>query len=1073
MKKLLLLTVGFCMAILSVSAQNRLLTGIITDADTKEAIIGANVTVKGSKQGTSTNTQGAFTISAAPNAILVITSIGFKALEVPANGNLQNIMLKANTTTLDEVVSIGYATIRRKDVTGSVSSASAKDLKDIPINNAEQALAGRLAGVQVTSAEGSPDATMKITVRGGGSITQDNSPLYIIDGVQVEDGLASISPQDIETIDVLKDASATAIYGARGSNGVVLVTTKSGKSGKVRINYNGFVGVNKLAKKLDVQKPLDYIYYQYERSRVSPSEMISFDNTYGTDYGSLGTRFGNVEFIDWQQDILGRTAYQQTHNLSVSGGSKKITYNASYAYNKQAGTVINTSYQRHLFNFKTDYNVTDKLKVGLSARYAEIQPKGVGTSDPGNASFNRLRAVVKYRPLNTNGLPPDQFDEDLFEETNVGNSLGFVNPFVTDAAEIRNAKNRIINVSGVITYTFDKHFTFRATGGYNYNFNDNRTFYDTLSSTSRQRGGGKIALNLTTRDLININQSNVLTYTLKKKNSDLTILAGQEIFISESDGNNTTRRNVPFGTTYDQAFANFDNYEELTVPTLGYAKNHLLSFFSRANYSYKRRYLFSATMRADGSSKFAQGKQWGYFPSGAFSWRISEEKFMKTNGNPFSDLKLRLSYGLAGNNRIADYRYQNIYILNQVYALNNDVSNLGLQAVSLSNANLKWETTTSKNIGLDIGLFKQRLQITIDAYHNKTNDVLIQAPIPIISGYTSQLQNIATTLNQGLETQISGSIFSNKKFSWTSSFNITFNRNKVLNLTKDLDFFLASSGWGIGQQNDYIIQVGQPVGSIYGFITDGFHKVDDFNYDPITQRYTLKPSVPNPSAVVAAQPGSIKLKDINGDNLITDADRTIMGNANPKFYGGFNQQFTYNNFDASVFVNYQVGSDVFNANKLEFTNGYAPSTNMLTIMNDRWKTVNTDGTLLQQIASNGTVTGQAPSILASVNENARIWLPLVGSSGYLPTSFAVEDGSYLRLNNITVGYTFNKLSWLKKARVNRLRVYATANNLAIITSYSGYDPDVNTRRSTPVTPGVDYSAYPRSRSYFLGLNLSL
>ncbi|MFD1257523.1 SusC/RagA family TonB-linked outer membrane protein [Mucilaginibacter terrae] len=1079
MKKILLVAMYMCMVMGLGYAQNRQVAGTIIDAGNKDPLVGANITVKGTKLGTTTDVRGNFklTLVQTQKIVLVVTYLGYTTQEVSVENNQPlNINLQPNATALDEVVAIGYANVQRRDLTGSVSSINAKQLKDIPINSAEQALAGRLAGVQIVASEGSPNAEVKIRVRGGGSITQDNSPLYIIDGIQVEDGLLSLSPQDIESIDVLKDASSTSIYGSRGANGVIIVTTKGGKEGATTVNYNNIFGINKLSKKLKVMDPYNFVEYQYERSRGNATDSTTFATRYGNDFPAL-SRFKNEEGLDWQERMLGRNAFMQTHNVSISGGTKTIKFNTSYSFNKQQGILVNSDYQRHVLNSKFDHNVSSKFRVAVNVRYTDITSNGSGTSDPEGASLNTLRNIVKYRPIVPAALSPDEEDEDYFEETNVGNGLGIINPVVLQNARYRQGKTTITNYNGYANYNFTPALSLRSTIGFNFNSAETRGFNEPVTL------GAVSSASISTLKTNTLNQSNVLTYdnskvktAFNKKNS-INVLLGQEIFTSSREGLQNQFREFPAGTTSEIAFNQLNlGVLAATFPRVTVLREKLLSFFTRANYTYDNRYLATFTMRADASSKFADGYRWGYFPSGSLAWRVTEEKFLKNKFDALSNLKLRLSYGTSGNNRIAPYSYLTVFQATALYPLNENLTSIGYAPDRLANPTLQWETTVARNIGLDLGLFNDRIQVTMDAYQNTINDALIAAPVSVVSGYTSQFQNIGATENKGLELQINASIIQKKNFTWSTNFNISTNSNKIKKLASGQESYLQNSGWAIsGTPADFIVQVGKPVGSIYGYVNEGYYTLNDFDYNATNNRYTLKEGIPNPVGLSGLpQPGSIRFADVNGDGVLTTNDRSIIGNANPDFYGGLNQMFTYKNFDASVFVNFQLGNDILNANKIEFTNGYAPSTNMIAIMENRWRTVDANGVVLQKVVTSGGtsyVVGAPPEQIAAANANANIWMPLRGSTSYYISSWAVENGSFLRINNITLGYTFSN-TLIKKANIKRLRLYATLNNLAVITKYTGYDPEVDTRRTSPLTPGVDYSAYPRSRNYIFGLNVS-
>lgn len=556
-------------------------------------------------------------------------------------------------------------------------------------------------------------------------------------------------------------------------------------------------------------------------------------------------------------------------------------------------------------------------------------------------------------------------------------------------------------------------------------------------------------------------------------------MLGNEFYNIDYKSSEIQLKNFPAGIPAEKALGQLNLGTLLTSPELYpltyKSATRTLSFFNRTNYSYKDKFLATVSFRTDASSRFAEGNRWGYFPSGSVAWRISQEDFMK-DIPLISDMKLRLSYGSSGNDRIDDYLFMNVYKGNAKYALNEEIIP-GYAVEELANKNLVWETTVSKNIGLDLSLLRNRIQLTVDAYQNKVHDLLIRVPIPSTSGFTSQLQNIGRTANKGLEFQITATPVSNRNFSWNTNFNMAFNRNKIEKISDRQDFYFQNSGFGIsGQPADYIVQVGQPVGAMYGFVSDGFYTTDDFDYDAATSRYTLKAGMTDVSGVIGiAQPGWMKLKDLDGNHVIDENDKTIIGNANPKFTGGLNQQFTYKNFDMSIFVNFVVGNDVYNANKIEFTNAYSSYANSLDMVSNRWKTIDQNGNRIQQVETIGGqqyVTGVAPEILSAINKDASMWIPISGTGAWYPTSWAMEDGSFLRINNITLGYTFpTKL--VNRFKINKLRVYGTVNNLAVFTNYSGYDPEVNTRRAIPVTPGVDYAAYPRSKTFIFGLNLSL
>ncbi|MBK0383102.1 TonB-dependent receptor [Pedobacter sp. SD-b] len=1062
---LFLLVIGFTLS--AAFAQTRLITGKVTDSTTGETLIGVSVTVVGTKTGTQTDVNGNYSIKAASGSTLTFTYIGFKVKSVKiSEQKTLNVILENDSQLLNEVVAIGYQTVNRRDLTGSVSSIGAKQLKDTPINSTAEALAGRLAGVQIISSEGTPGASAQIKVRGGGSITQDNSPLYIVDGVQVEDALSSLAPQDIASIDVLKDASATAIYGSRGANGVVIITTKGGKEQAPKISYSGLVGARKLLRTLDVLKPYDFVLYQYDRSRGSTTQENTFQSTYG-NFADLEL-YKDAPFVDWQDELFGRTALQQTQNVSLTGGTATTKYNVSYTNNSEQGVQLGSDFNRNLINLKLDQKVNDKLSASFSVRYNNTNVNGAGTSSEGSSSTNRLRHAIKYKPILGAGQDLLDYDPDYALETN-SNSLALINPLLLNQAEYRKNITNTTNLSGNVTYKFNKYLAFKTTVGVDMQDRRNTFFNDTITSVAKQNSNMPTA-GITTSGRNSLTNSNVLTFDFSKskskfaKNNRIDALLGEELYQNKYREDDYSSKFFPVGISPITALGNF-SLGTPNIPTSNQYTERLFSLFGRVNYTFKDKYLLTATMRADGSSKFSDGNKWGYFPSASLAWRISEEDFFKDLKEKIkvSELKLRLSYGESGNNRIDNFLYLTQFSPSGYYTTNNQL-NTTYNPSALAFNDLKWETTISRNAGLDIGLFNDRIQITADAYYNTTKDLLFPVPVDPTSGYSTQLRNAASTSNKGLELQISGNIINKKNFSWNANFNLSHNKNNVESIGSISNSALYSSGWGgSNQPSDYIVRVGEPVGTIWGLVSDGFYKIDDFDYNSANGKYTLKSTVASNKSITAADPypGGIKFKDINNDNVVDINDRTVIGNTQPKFFGGLNQQFTYKNFDLSVFVNFQTGNDVYNANKLEFTSGYTVNSNLLAIETNRWRNVNAQGQ---------TVTD--PVQLADLNKNATLWTPLTTASSFYVNSWAIEDGSFLRLNNITIGYTLPDKT-LKKLRMERLRFYATVNNLAVLTNYSGYDPEVNTRRSTPITSGVDYSAYPRSSAFIFGLNLTL
>ena len=1074
MKKLFLLLTLLVISSLSF-AQNRMVSGKVVDS-TGSPIQSVTIVVsaKNYKKTIQSDKNGGFSLKTDVTGKLTLSfsAVGYKLYSATSeNESPINVTLRKEISVMDEVViNVGYGTLKKKELSSSVSSITAKDLKDVPVNSAAEALNGRLAGVTATTSEGSPDADIKVKVRGGMSITNDNSPLYIIDGVQVENGLSTLSPQDIQSIDVLKDAAATAIYGARGANGVIVISTKSGKVGKLKLSYSGFVGVKKLTSTLDVLDPYEYVLYQSERSRGSASDSTTFLGNFGSTWDTLAN-YKNAAPVNWQKQIMGNTGIQNTHSISGSGGTKQLTYNFGYTYNGEKAIVMNSRYVRHLASAKVDYKLNKKIKLGGVVRYTNQNVYGSGVSDTKGSAYSRLRNSVKYRPYLSSGQDIDE--QDPLADQQVGNGLSLTNPILLNDAEYRRKYTNSLNLSANVSYTIKKNFVFKSTFGYEDKRFMDFQFSDSLTSYSVIQGSRKPIASLDSQFTNTITNSNVFTYSLKgvKNKHDFDFLLGEETYDLRTKNQSSLFGLYPNYISPDYAF----NHTDTATAFPGYPKPVLksrytsLSFFSRINYSYKKKIIASINVRTDGASKFAPGQRWGVFPAGSLAWRIKEEKFL-SKVNFINDLKIRGGFGLVGNNRIGNYLYLNTFFNdNQYYYGLNNQPVYAYYPSALPNKNLRWESTVNRNLGLDVTLYKNRFDLSVDVYNNSSKDLLLFVPIASTYGYNSQYQNIGKTSNKGLEIQLSAVVMKKKhNFNWNASYNMSFNQNKVVELGVNQNSFYPAASWGVsGQPTDYIVRIGDPVGSMYGLVTDGFYTVNDFDYN--NGVYTLKAGVVNNSSIIGTiQPGSIKFKDLNGDTLVDlNKDRTIIGNPTPKFTGGLTQTFTYKQWDMSVFLNFSYGNDVYNANKIEFTNGYTANSNLLGLMKDRWRTITADGQTAQWVSGN-TVYGIAPDQLQALNQNAKYWSPLKGSGAFYPHSWAIEDGSFLRVNNITVGYTLPVKS-LVKYKMSKLRFYATVNNLYVFTNYSGFDPEVSVK-SSQLTPNLDYSAYPKSRSFIFGIN---
>ncbi|MCI3938974.1 TonB-dependent receptor [Chryseobacterium aahli] len=973
---------------------------------------------------------------------------------------------KEKETNIDEVVLVGYTKVSKKDVTNAVSSVKAEALKDMPVNSAAEAIQGRLAGVQVQTSEGSPGAEVDIKVRGGTSITGSNAPLYIVDGVQMDNAMSLLTPKEIESIEVLKDASSTSIYGSRGANGVVLITTKSGKKrATTSINYNGFTGVRKIMNTLDVLDPYEFVMYQYELYNKNgvEADVQAFATRYGT-YNELGTKYSNVKRRDWQDELFGKEAFNFTHNLTINGGSEKSAFALTLNHVDEDGIMLKSGFKRSMVNFKYDYDISKKLKIGFNARYSRSLINGVGTSSSGSQSNNRLRNAVRYQPFEGgSNIPVDDFDPNYATNTNL------VNPLILNDNEVRDNRSNDLLLNGYINWNISKDITFRSVIGYVQRDIITNQFWGTVTSQARANADMPI-VQLDRSQSRRITNTNTLNYTKKFGKHKLDVLLGQEIIQTDGETSNTYVKWFPKSILPEEAFANIAS----ATPPAGLiqdaartgvlAPDRLASFFGRVNYIFDNKYILTASVRADGSNVFMKGNQWGYFPAASLAWKIKEEKFLK-DVNWLDELKLRVGYGLSGNNRITSYLWANFYNINanNGYVFGTSVTPGAAISTTQANPNVKWEATVSKNAGIDFELFNGRLYGSVDGYITDTKDLLVLAKVPF-PGYSNQFQNSGKTQNRGLEFTLGGVIVNKEDFTWKTDINLSANRNKILSLGSSVrqgqDSYLVQSG-GIGGF-DFIAKVGSSVGTYYGYLTEGRYEISDFDYNAATQVYTLKAGVPSSSAIAlgakAVQPGDLKLKDLNGDGQITDADREELGSAQPKFYGGFNQTFRYKNFDMSLFFNFSVGNKVYNANKIENTTQYLyRDNNMAAEVADRWRWFDNNGVKVND-----------PTALAALNANTTMWTPPTGQ--YILHSYGIEDGSFLRLNNVTLGFTLPKGS-LEAVGVKNFRLYATVNNVFVITKYSGYDPEASTRRN-PLTPGVDYSAYPRSRFFVTGVDIT-
>lgn len=1068
MKRMSLLTIMMIFCLMAL-AQTKAIKGIVKDTS-GEPVIGANVFVKGTTNGVITDIDGNYIVNDVKSTdVLVFSYIGYVSQEIKVNNqSIINVTMNEDAQSLEEVVVVGYGTMKKKDITGSVATVNADALTIVPVSTATEALSGKMAGVQITTTEGSPDAEMKIRVRGGGSITGDNTPLFIVDGFPVE-SISDIPASEIEDISVLKDASSTAIYGSRGANGVIIVTTKSGKEGKIQVNYNAYYSWKKMATKLKTLSGEDYVKWQYELAMLNSSDP---DRINPQEYTSI---FGNYQDIDvydgvptndWQEQVFGRTGHTFNHNLSVTGGSDKMKFSFNYAHIDDKAIMQMSSFKRDNFSLKLNYKPVQSVSFDFSARYSDTSINGAGANESNNeisSADSRLKNVMIYPPFNYSGLS-EGYDPDL----------RLINPMTSVSDNDRQQSRQTYDYNGSFTWTIIKNLRFKTDLGLQrYNFKDKR-FYGVTTYYSRDRGNNQPIAVFGQRERNTFRNTNTLSYDFKGlfKNKDhhLDILAGQELIRIKSSVDTDEVRYYPALFTSEQAFTLTSQGTAYDTNKFTNADDVLLSYFGRINYDYQSKYLFSATFRADGSSKFSANNRWGFFPSAALAWRISSENFMHSTKDWLDDLKLRISYGTAGNNNIPSDQTRTIWASGTGSALGwmNNVSNFWTTGSNMANPDLTWETTYTRNLGLDFNLFGSRLNGTIEYYWNTTKDLLIEFPVSG-TGYDSQYRNLGETENKGWEISLNWIAIDKQNFGLSFNGNIGFNKNKVISLGS-LSEYSASSGWASTEiGSDYVVRPEYPVGQIIGYVNAGRYEANDFDhYDESTNRWILKEGVVDNSAIIGPgqlRPGAMKLQntDGSGDNLVTSSDRTIIGDTNPDASGGFGVNVRLYGFDLTANFTYSIGNDVYNANKIEYTTGGTNTRyrNMIDIMADgkRWTNLRADGTISNDLDE-----------LAAMNANTTMWSPWMNQN--VLSSWAVEDGSFLRLSTLSLGYTMPR-NIIKKIGLSNLRFYVTGYNLFCITGYSGFDPEVSTRVRTALTPGVDYSAYPKSRQFVVGLNLTL
>ena len=1048
-------------------AQSLTVTGRVIDA-AGEPLIAVTVFEDGTTNGAMTDIDGNYSLKvSSAKSTLVFSCLGFTEVkEVVGLRKVINVTLKEEALAIDaaEVVSVGYGTVARRDLTGSVSKVDMSEMMKTPVTNFDQALTGKVAGVVVTTSDGALGAEANITIRGNNSLTQSSAPLYIIDGFPTESSMATaLNAADIESIDVLKDASATAIYGARGANGVIVITTKQGVEGKPKVNFSSSWTVSHIANKTELMNGLEFVELQneiYEMNgntnpylKVSEADAANKVKSY-----TLKDYENESMWNDWQ-DAIYRTSFSQNYNISISGGSKEAgsRYNASLSVVDQDGIIVKSNFQRYQGKFNFQQKLGKKVTVDILANYSRAITNGVTPTNAQQSSSATgwlVYSVWGYRPVkpkskwqkDINGVYINNDDGELIDEDVASSNDYRFNPAKTVRNEYRKTIVDYLNANAGLTWEIIEDLKLKVTGGYTINkrrreeFNGTQTYTGYAGSPSGKGINGAIYWNDKTTWL----NENTLTYTKRfNRKHNFQFLAGFTMQGETYDYKGTYATQM---TTEALGLNGMHtgNYQVVTPWQYDWT---MMSGLFRVNYNYKYKYYVTASMRADGSSKFPKHNRWGYFPSAGLSWNINREDWLKDR-EWLSNAKLRASWGLTGNNRTTtpyDY-YSQISTLpgdqdSYDYVFNGQIVS-GYYPSNMANENLKWETTEQWNVGLDFSVFDSRIKLTADWYLKNTRDLLLQATIPASSGYTSAMLNVGSMQNMGYEVTLDLVPVQKKNFTWNMNFNIAINRNKVTALTNDQYSLLRPVLWDqrFNAQYPYITQVGKPSGMMYGFIYEGTYKDADFIGG------TLRNGVPFMTSVgqEKVRPGDPKYRDVNKNGFIDDNDRTVIGCGQPLHTGGFGNTFNFYGFDLNIFFSWSYGNDVINANRLYFENGSIANTNQLKSYTKRW---------------------------TEKNRNSDI--PRVGAdiaSMFVYSSRVVEDASFLRLRNVTLGYTLPRKT-LRKMHFDTMRVYISGENLWTLTGYSGPDPEVSTRNSV-LTPGFDWSAYPRAMGVTAGLSFT-
>lgn len=1106
-------------------AEARVVSGTVTDP-TGETIISASVVVKGTTIGTVTDFDGNYTLDVPDDAtVLVFSYIGMQTQELTITGDVMNVVLRENSEVLDEVVVTGYGTTKKRDLVTSVASVNADQLKDVPVASASEALQGKLAGVTVTTTEGSPDADVKIRVRAGTSLTQSSDPLYIVDGFPVS-SISDIAPGDIQSMDVLKDAAATAIYGAQGANGVIIITTKDVASDledkmQIHVDYTGYAGWKKMAKKYDMMGVRDYILMQNEAYNIIKGadgektfhkffDEKYFNNPSPENMQSMGALLDywddGQHYTDWQEETFGRTGVNSNHSISVSGGNKNANFNLNYSRIDDKSIMQGSDYARNNISFKGKFKPINGLTIGVTTRFSNTNVLGSGTNtaeDKGSTSESRVRNAVAYSPIRL-------FKETTSEDDPDAESFGSLRDPITTIVD--NYQHKVDNkwfIDGYVQYKFLKDFTIKVDVGYESRDVAKDRFYGPSTYYSGPNGdakshtnnvpyyGNTVSTDYKTSRFRNVN---TFEYAHKWDNAhNFSVLVGEEMNIFKGE----TRTMEAYGFNRDMpgpdVFKHLGMAQDAVVRNVIDPTDNMLSFFARANYDFKGRYYITATFRADGSSRFTEGHQWGFFPSVAAAWRIVDEPFMEPAQDVLSNLKLRLSYGSVGNNNVDLGYLRSEYLASQT-----TYTGVGTNILTdggdpknptAANSNLKWETTITRDLGIDFGFWNERLSGTLDLYWNNTKDLILKYRLNT-GGYTYQYRNIGSTENMGIEFTVNGVVLDERSkdlhYNLTLSANISHNRNRVVDLGGMSDYRASTNCFSTGYTNndyEYMLTVGSAIGDVYGYKSDGWYTADDFDrYNATSDTWEKRNEDGTYSTISTlyglARPGMTKL---------ASEERQKLGNTMPIINGGFGFNFRiggekWGDIDVSTQFTYSYGNKVLNLSRLDYSTivektllrncdnalGYGRRYSTFIMNGDDFKSVTAYATT-ERVGRMDYVQGdnytQMAALLAELNANATAANP-VATKEFCLTDQYLEDASFLRLSTLTIGYTLPE-KYMKKAYIQKCRIFFTASNVFCATKYSGSDPEVDARsKNNPLTPNVDFSAFPKNRAFNFGLNLS-